>query len=161
MRVCSRQGAAADRTYREVGSLGMGQEPGLLYEWLRQVAQHWGWSQTRLAAEACGGISTNTMLHWKVKGARPGGPTLGAIALGVGVTIDELHAVMRGEAVPIPPRPDQNNRPAVGSNDRRLDRPDQNNGRPAAGSNEERLDRLERQTDLLMDLILELRQQGR
>jgi hypothetical protein len=79
----------------------MREEPALLYEWLRRVARNWGWSQTRLAAEACGGISTNTMLHWKSKG-RPGGPTLGAIALGVGVSVDQLHAVMRGEDIPIP-----------------------------------------------------------
>jgi hypothetical protein len=120
----------------------MEEEPGRLYEWLRRVAAQWGWSQARLASEACGGINTNTMLHWKTKGAQPGPRTLGAIAAGVGVSIDELHAVMRGEDVPIPPRPDPNNGPAV-------------------GSNEDRLDRLERQTDLMMDLLLELRREGR
>jgi hypothetical protein len=139
VRVCLRQGVAADRTDREVGGWGVDEQPGRLYEWLRRVASQWGWSQARLAAEACGGINTNTMLHWKTKGARPGPRTLGAIALGVGVSVDQLHAVMRGEDVPIPSRTDQNNGPAV-------------------GSNEERIDRLERRTDLLMDLLLELRQ---
>lgn len=87
------------------------------------------------------GASSNTELQREPKGPHAGEATLGALASGVSVSTDGLHAMVRGEHVPTPAKPTVGVPP------------------PPARSNEERIDRLERQTDLVMDLLHRLRRE--
>jgi transcriptional regulator with XRE-family HTH domain len=78
------------------------EDPALLFEWLTDVHERWGWTQTRFAELI--GKTPSGMRRWN-EGAYPANGTLRAVARAVGVSQDDLRAVMRGEDVPVPPPP--------------------------------------------------------
>jgi transcriptional regulator with XRE-family HTH domain len=111
------------------------ENPALLFAWLEACRKQpgWGWSQKQLA-EACA-ISANGMRGWR-KGSMPDRHTLTAVATGIGVPIEALRKVMRGEQVPPPPAPP---------------------GTPVPIADEDpmtRLRRLEERVETLTDLVL-------
>jgi transcriptional regulator with XRE-family HTH domain len=78
------------------------EDPARLFRWLTDVHEAWGWTQTRFAELV--GKTTSGMRRWN-EGAHPTDGTLRAVARAVGVSQDDLRAVMRGELVPVPPPP--------------------------------------------------------
>lgn len=112
------------------------EDPARLFEWLRRAYGQWGWTQKQLV-EACGLRSANTLRGYQ-QGAKPQSSTLASIAAGVGVPVEGLEAVMRGEKVPIPASP-----PHLNGSSRR------------SRTVEEEVERLGEQVESLMALMLE------
>jgi len=113
------------------------ERPAELFTWLERVRGTWGWTQRQLA-DACK-VSPNQLRNYR-DGQRPGDARLAAIAAGVGVPVEWLHRVMRGEQVAIPPHPPTLRSVPLGPEDV-----------------VERLGRLEETVGLLVDAVLRQR----
>jgi transcriptional regulator with XRE-family HTH domain len=94
------------------------ENPALLFGWLTDVYEQWGWTQTRFAELI--GKTTSGMRRWN-EGAYPSNGTLKAIAGAVGVSQDDLRAVMRGEDVAVPPPPGDATQAPTPNVDRRVE----------------------------------------
>lgn len=119
------------------------ERPERLFDWLTRVHSEWGMRQAEFARDILGGFTPNAMRGWR-DGAMPEPRTLGGIASAVGVTVDDLHAVMRGEPVPTPPRPQPSE-----------SQPSED------GTLNERVNRLESRVDTLAFLLLEIQRELR
>jgi hypothetical protein len=94
------------------------ENPALLFGWLTEVHEQWGWTQTRFAELI--GKTPNGMRRWN-EGVYPSNGTLKVIAGTVGVSQDDLRAVMRGEDVPVPPPPGDATQAPTPNVDRRVE----------------------------------------